>query len=229
VTVVRFDLASRQVDTVGRLGGPSRAGAEPDEYFRVANVVWLGGRNAGGLAGSGDDWAVLSDGSIAFVRGHDYHVDWVRANGQKTSTAKLPFDWQSLSDTTAAGRARLAYQPVTLRTRPDSAARGVDSIRRAVSLAAGSLRYALSVVTEGGSGAITPDLDGNVWILPTSTPDADDRLVYDVVNTRGELIQRVRLFPGRSIAGFGRNGTVYQQVRGYGVTIERTRFVAGRR
>ena len=28
-----------------------------------------------------DDWAVLSDGSIAIVRGQDYHVDFLNADG----------------------------------------------------------------------------------------------------------------------------------------------------
>src|SRR5262249_28505559 len=45
-----------------------------------------------------DDWAVLSDGSVAVVRGRDYHIDWINADGSITSSAKLPFDWQRLTD-----------------------------------------------------------------------------------------------------------------------------------
>src|SRR5262249_34645968 len=45
-----------------------------------------------------DSWAVLSDGTLAFVRGRDYHVDWVLPDGSKKSTDKLPFDWKRLTD-----------------------------------------------------------------------------------------------------------------------------------
>src|SRR5262249_45967343 len=41
---------------------------------------------------------VLSDGSIAIVRGQEYRVDWVSPDGVLTPSAKLPFDWQRLSD-----------------------------------------------------------------------------------------------------------------------------------
>jgi hypothetical protein len=47
-----------------------------------------------------DDWAVLADGSVAFVRGRDYHVDLVRADGTRASAVKIPFDWQRLTDET---------------------------------------------------------------------------------------------------------------------------------
>jgi hypothetical protein len=45
-----------------------------------------------------DDWAVTDDGSIAIIRGRDYHIDWVDADGHITSSPKIPFDWQRLSD-----------------------------------------------------------------------------------------------------------------------------------
>src|SRR5690349_19112755 len=43
-------------------------------------------------------WAVLSDGTIGFVPGRGYHVDWILPDGTKDATAKLPFDWKRLSD-----------------------------------------------------------------------------------------------------------------------------------
>ena len=45
-----------------------------------------------------DDWAVLSDGTIAVVRGQDYHVDFYTPDGKKSSTAKIAYEWQRLSD-----------------------------------------------------------------------------------------------------------------------------------
>jgi hypothetical protein len=60
------------------------------------------------------------------------------------------------------------------------------------------------------AGAARPDRDGNLWILTaTSAQSKAGELVYDVVNTKGELFQRVRFPVGRSLAGFGPGGVVY--------------------
>jgi len=53
------------------------------------------------------------------------------------------------------------------------------------------------------------DLEGNVWILPTTSASAQGGLLYDVVSPAGELVERVQLPGGRDIVGFGRNGVLY--------------------
>ncbi|MEP6763509.1 MAG: hypothetical protein ABJB66_04310 [Gemmatimonadaceae bacterium] len=45
-----------------------------------------------------DDWTVLPDGGIAFVRGRDYRIDYLNADGSRTSSEKLPFPWVRLTD-----------------------------------------------------------------------------------------------------------------------------------
>ena len=45
-----------------------------------------------------DEWAVMSDGTVAFVRGQDYHVDFIDASGARTVTDKIPYEWQRLTD-----------------------------------------------------------------------------------------------------------------------------------
>jgi hypothetical protein len=68
------------------------------------------------------------------------------------------------------------------------------------------------------------DLDGNLWILPTSSAQSQHgELVYDVVNPKRGLFERVRLPIGRSIAGFGKGGVVYLQAGDLatGFTLER--------
>jgi hypothetical protein len=45
-----------------------------------------------------DDWTLLPDGTIAIVRGADYHIDWVAPDGSRTSSPKIPFDWQRMTD-----------------------------------------------------------------------------------------------------------------------------------
>jgi hypothetical protein len=57
--------------------------------------------------------------------------------------------------------------------------------------------------------AARADLDGNVWVLPSTSASAKGGLLYDVVNPNGEIIERVQLPGGRAIAGFGRAGVLY--------------------
>ncbi|MEO5567108.1 MAG: hypothetical protein ABIR92_01360 [Gemmatimonadaceae bacterium] len=45
-----------------------------------------------------DDWALLPDGTVAIVRGQDYHIDWIAPDGARTSSPKMAFDWKRLTD-----------------------------------------------------------------------------------------------------------------------------------
>ena len=72
------------------------------------------------------------------------------------------------------------------------------------------------------SGAARGDMDGNLWIRTTKNISGSP--VYDVVNAKGVLIDRVQLPPFRVIAGFGAGGWVYMGVKdGDGVRLERAR------
>src|SRR5215211_8332313 len=92
VPIVRYDLTARMLDTA----------AFVKVYAPKFNVVQSEG---GGMRMSTfinpipevDDWAVLPDGTIAVLR-KDYHVDFVDADGKRTSAPKIPFDWQRLTD-----------------------------------------------------------------------------------------------------------------------------------
>jgi hypothetical protein len=58
--------------------------------------------------------------------------------------------------------------------------------------------------------------------LATAAPTAG--LIYDIVNSKGELVERVQLPAGRTIVGFGPGGVVYLAVReGRGMVLERAR------
>jgi hypothetical protein len=102
------------------------------------------------------------------------------------------------------------------------------------------------------AGSTVADYDGNLWVLPatsslagqmaamipagargqippgvlpagmTAAPTAG--LAYDVINRKGELVERVQLPVGRSIAGFGPDGVVYLTARqGREVFLEKVR------
>ncbi|HEX8276346.1 MAG TPA: hypothetical protein VF615_27140 [Longimicrobiaceae bacterium] len=91
--VVAVDLATRKQDTLGVLRIPKtamkvRQTGEGRFFFdQVLNPL-----------PASDDWAVLPDGAVAFVRARDYRVEYLNPDGSRTSSPKLPFDWQRMTD-----------------------------------------------------------------------------------------------------------------------------------
>ncbi len=90
--IVRVDLATRKVDTAAfyKIPKTKMNVVQTDKGMSMTSEI-----NPMPIV---DDWAVLSNGSIAIVRGQDYHVDCLKADGTLASATKIPFDWQRLSD-----------------------------------------------------------------------------------------------------------------------------------
>lgn len=91
--VLRVDMGTRKVDTIGFTRTPKISFSISDDgqgRRRVTTKV-----NPLQVV---DEWALLPDGSVALVRGSDYHVDWIAPDGARRSTPKVPHDWQRLSD-----------------------------------------------------------------------------------------------------------------------------------
>ena len=75
--VVRSNLATRSVDTVASVQTPrikNTVKADDQNYVKAIETTYY-------PLPVVDDWAVTSDGTIAIVRGRDYHVDWLRGDG----------------------------------------------------------------------------------------------------------------------------------------------------
>ena len=91
--LLRADFDLRRVDTIARVARPvMKLTTQKGPGGTITTVFTLDPLQAS------DEWAVLSSGAVAIVRGHDYHVDWIGADGATKSTAKLPFDWKRLGD-----------------------------------------------------------------------------------------------------------------------------------
>jgi len=91
--IVAIDLDTRKLDTLGAIRIPKSASTvrrSPTGGFNFYEVV--------NPLPSTDEWAVLSDGVVAFVRGVDYRIDYLHPDGTWTSSAKLPFEWQRVTD-----------------------------------------------------------------------------------------------------------------------------------
>jgi hypothetical protein len=218
--LVRFDLATRKVDTVTFFKTPKlnmNVTQSPEGGIRVMSTV--------NPLPQGDDWALLPDGTIALVRTKDYHVDWLDTEGTITTSPKIPFAWERLTD-----EAKVAFI--------DSAKVAIEKAR--ASGQAGGTGITVTTVTAVGAGGGAPggplppltmispselpdykpafapgstraDAEGNLWIRTSQNVNAIP--VYNVVNRKGELIDRVQLPQNRFLAGFGPGGVVYLAVR----------------
>jgi hypothetical protein len=240
VPILRADLGTRRMDTLGivQWGGTTKLMGRATEGGPLRYSVFP--------IETVDNWALLSDGSLAIVRGQDYHIDWIDADGTKHSTTKLPYDWkrltdedkQRLIDSTRTATAESMGRAMAPRARPQpdvpqqpGARRFVPSEpnpsaqRAPVEYIAPELKDLPDYYPPIRLNSVMPDLDGNLWILPTSSAQSKQgELVYDVVNAKGDF-HRVRMPVGRSIAGFGKGGIVYLQSgdRTNGFYLERTR------
>ncbi|HEX9128126.1 MAG TPA: hypothetical protein VF850_03100 [Gemmatimonadaceae bacterium] len=265
--LVRFDLATRKVDTVTFFKTPKfnlNVTQSPDGGVRVTSTT--------NPLPQGDDWALLADGTIALVRTKDYHVDFLNPDGTTTSSPKIPFQWERLTDEgkvafidsakVAIEKARASGQfgqtgasQIMLRGpeaggagsagRRDGA--GGDAPRSGPTPApAPNAQSGTMTVTSGGNTSVTAvgpggaggplppltmispselpdykpaflpgstraDADGNLWVRTSQNVAA--RPVYNVINRKGELIDRVQLPANRVLVGFGEGGVVYLAVR----------------
>jgi hypothetical protein len=91
--IVGVNLDTRKLDTLASI-------RIPKQDLRIRELAEGGitlDQIVNPLPGA-DEWAVLPDGRVAIVRGRDYRVEYLNADGTWTSSAKLPYDWQRMTD-----------------------------------------------------------------------------------------------------------------------------------
>jgi hypothetical protein len=236
--LVRFDLATRKVDTVTFFKTPKfnlNVTQTPDGRVSVTSTV--------NPLPQGDDWALLPDGTIALVRTKDYHVDWLGADGTMTASPKIPFQWERLTDEGKVAfidSAKVAIEKARASGqlgRTGSATAPAPNAQPGTMTVTTGGNTTVTAVGPGGGGAGGPlpqltmilpselpdykpafapgstraDADGNLWIRTSQNVNAIP--VYNVVNRKGELVDRVQLPQNRVLVGFGPGGVVYLAVR----------------
>jgi hypothetical protein len=92
--IVGLDLDTRRLDTLGVIRTPKQeytirlsAGGMGISVFQNINPMPVT-----------DEWAVLPDGAVAFVRAIDYRIEYLNADGTRSATPKIPFDWRPMPD-----------------------------------------------------------------------------------------------------------------------------------
>ncbi|MEP6765408.1 MAG: hypothetical protein ABJB66_13915, partial [Gemmatimonadaceae bacterium] len=195
--ILREDFERRTVDTLAFVHVPKTTTilSKQGNRRRITNEV--------NPLPTTDEWVMLPDGTVAIVRSHDYHVDWVSPNKKMSSSPKLPFDWKRVSDEN-----RVAIVDSTNRELLKQRALDGTSITFSVAVKPADLPEYFPPISPG---QVHADPDGNIWILPTTSLLAGKGLVYDVVNRDGVLYKRVRLPEKRLLVGLGAGGAVYMR------------------
>jgi len=208
--IVRGDFDTRRIDTVAFLKTPSQGRMAMDiKQNQAGGPPSLTMRMQINPFPMSDEWALLSDGTVAIVRSHDYHIDWIDPDGSRRSTPKMQIEWRRYTDDER-------------RQRVDSMRKVADEqIKRQLSAAgAGGLQIKMDISIVPDSefptfyppiqqGSVLADLDGRLWILPTTSTNSANGLTYDVVNRKGEVTERVQLPKDHVLAGFGPHNTLY--------------------
>ncbi|MDQ8170138.1 MAG: hypothetical protein P3A29_05000, partial [Gemmatimonadota bacterium] len=95
--IVRLDMSTRTIDTASAVKFN-----RPDVKVSQGNDGRVSIQTRTNPFPMIDEWALLSDGTIAVIRGHDFHIERIHPDGRVTSSAKLPFEWQRLDEDTKA-------------------------------------------------------------------------------------------------------------------------------
>ncbi|HUQ82072.1 MAG TPA: hypothetical protein VM076_13060 [Gemmatimonadaceae bacterium] len=244
--IFRIDLATRKVDTVAYIKTQKiKMNTTQDENGRIMMTSEI---NPLPVV---DEWALTSDGSVALVRGRDYHVDWVSPTGERTSSPKVPFEWQRLSDedksafidSVKAARERMGANAPTVmgpggggnaaggqpgggearvmifggpppggdggRGRPGQAGPGGNVTMQPPQMKFVDPSELPDYKPVFLNGFVRADVNGNVWVRTIPTKAMAGGPVYDVINRKGELVERVQIPIGRTISAFGAGGVVY--------------------
>ena len=226
--IVRVDLTTRKVDTAGYYKIPKTKMniVQTDKGMTATNEL-----NPMPIV---DEWAVLSGGSIAVVRGQDYHVDILHADGTTSSAAKVPFDWQRLSDeekVAVIDSAKAAYERGRAAGPADANAAAASAGARA---AATSGMVVMSFRTEagagdgGGVGTKMASMGGGMqqsFISASELPDY--RPAFGQGAARADEDGNLWVRTSATRAG-AIGGSIYDVINGQGALVDRVQLPSGR-
>ncbi len=203
--LVRVDLTSRRADTLTllRISRPTTTITRAlDAGYDIRTVI--------NPLPTLDDWALLPSGAVAVVRGRDFHLEWISANGHHEVSPPMPFEWQrlTLDDRQRIVDSARAAMASVMQSTPHPRGRGIVPLPQIEFTPATEIADYRPAVFAGLTRAAP---GGRVWIRTTlASPDGP---VYDVVDSAGTIVARVRLPPGRVLLAVAPHGVVYLGMR----------------
>ena len=206
--ILRADFDARKIDTIGtmKVVAPGAMTMTQDGQGNVSMKVSINPLDAA------DEWAMFGDGTIAIVRVHDYHVDWINADGSRRSSPKMAFDWKRLSDEQKQFKvdSMKAILDKQMASRPATTIPTADGPRKMkTEIDFMPLNKMADYEPPVSPGSVKADLKGNLWIVPRTSAGATGGVLYDVVDKTGEVKERVQFPKGYALAGFGNGDDIY--------------------
>jgi len=226
--VVRYDLGTRTMDTAGVIKIPrNRSTMSRDDRGAMRMVMTAMPPT------TVDDWAVTSDGRLAIVRGRDYHVDFLNADGTWTAAGRMPYAWQQLNDEAKQALVDSIYADLTVQMDSMAARRSRESgpggsTARGGPGGGGGGGGGFMIVTERAEGGNAP-----VRTMAAMTPTVVKAEMGDVPDYRPAFTQgAVRADREGNLwirtTTFVDGRPVYDVVNGQGQLVDRVQLPANR-
>jgi hypothetical protein len=151
-----------------------------------------------------DSWAVFPDGRVAIVHGATYTVEFIGADGRRTTARPIPYD--RIPVTRADHEAEMAEARRQLAEQLKAAQRSMPAgmtldLNMTAPESWPETYPAISPL------AIFAASDGMLWVR-RATPSRQDREQWDVINPAGALVARWRLPTRTRLVGVG-TGAAY--------------------
>ena len=141
--ILRVDLATRALDTASFFKIPKTSASVTQNDRGQMSV-----RMRMNPMPVVDDWTLLPDGTLAVIRGADYHIDWLAPDGTRSASPKIPFEWQRLSD-----EAKITFLDSAKTAAEAQRQRAMANMGSGGSVAVTGQGGATTTVTPNGAGA----------------------------------------------------------------------------
>jgi hypothetical protein len=208
--ILRFDRRTAKVDTVTFLQLPKSnvqtSGSTGNVSIRVTGPNPFAPQRL---------WTVAPDGRIALVHPEPYHVEWLSPSKSRTVGPEISYERLRLTEADKAP-VQAPNCGVTISLGGgDAGGAGGGQVRSTVSAVGGGgasgapprtdyPEFKPPFASRFGGPIVTPE--GDLWVARSRGPN--DPPIYDVIDARGHVKERVQLPRGTRISGFGK-GTIY--------------------
>jgi hypothetical protein len=157
-----------------------------------------------GLVAS-DVWAAFPDGRVAIAHGGNCTIEFIGADGRRTTTAPIPYDRIAVAEADKAAEMEEAKRRMKDQTRAAQRSMPAGMTLDIVMNPPASWPAEYPALSPIGAHAAA---DGRLW-LRRATPARAGRERWDVIDASGKLVARWQLPPKTSLVGLGDGGVIY--------------------
>ena len=202
-SLLRWTLGKSTFDTVATLAIPPR---------NATSGIRISGGSISGMPAPrpfrpSDAFAVATDGRVGIARSEPYHVEWIGIDGSVVAGPEVAYEPLRISTSDKEEWAeRRSLQTMSMVMIGGSGGGGVTRTLPRPNLDEVEFPEYFPAFSEA-----SVSYEGELWVQRYQSYSAPGPL-YDVFDSSGELVRRVRLPAGRTLVGFGPHA-LYAQVQ----------------